>query len=90
MVRDKKEIKRDILEKFRALENIDEPTDYVLSREWLETEYLQTLDSEEKKLFSKAVTDLKKIGIIEDANGKDLILRLTSKGKDLIFQHVDQ
>jgi hypothetical protein len=52
---------------------------------WLESVYLQRLTADEKKLFKKAVQDLISMGIVENAEGASLNLRLTQKGENLIY-----
>ncbi len=82
MVKSKKMIKRDILDKFRTL-NADD--DAVLSSSWLESDYFKDLDSEERKIFKKAVDELISKGLVESIRGSELNLKLTRKGADLIF-----
>jgi len=81
-MKEKKEIKRDLLDKFRA--NGAEAGD-TLPGKWLEAVYLPRLSSEEKKLFKKAVQELVAIGILEPVEGADLNLRLTGKGEHLLY-----
>lgn len=80
MYKDKKAIKRDILDKFRTL-GIEQD---LLPPEWLENDYFESLDSQEKKLFKKAVQELVSSGLVEQVQGPLANLRLTQKGSDLI------
>ena len=81
MVKDKKMIKREILDKFRSLV---EEEQYVLPPKWLESDYYRHLGTEEKKLFKKAVRELISMGLVESVRGSELRLKLTRKGADLI------
>jgi hypothetical protein len=81
MVKDKKAIKRDILNKFRM---ITAEGQYVLPAEWLKSDYFKELDAEEKKLFKKAVRELVSMGLVETIRGSELNLKLTGKGANLI------
>ena len=81
MIKNKKMIKRDILEKFRT---INAEGDYILPSSWLESDYLADLDTEEKKIFKKAVNELISKGLVEQVKGAELNLKLTQKGKDLL------
>ncbi len=80
MYKDKKAIKRDILDKFRTL-GIEQD---ILPPQWLENDYFESLDSQEKKLFKKAVQELVSSGLVEQTQGPIENLRLTQKGADLI------
>ena len=80
MYKDKKAIKRDILDKFRTL-GIEQD---VLPPQWLENDYFESLDSQEKKLFKKAVQELVSSGLVEQIQGPIANLRLTQKGANLI------
>jgi hypothetical protein len=82
MAKDKKEIKKDILDMFRTLEN--EEGD-VLPPEWLESDYIKRLNWEEKRLYQNAVNELISNGLVENVKGSALSLKLTDKGADLIF-----
>lgn len=82
MIKDKKMIKRDILDKFRDIKSEE---NYILPRHWLESDYFKTLRPEEKKLFKKAVNELISMGLVEDVKGSTLNLKLTQKGMDLIY-----
>jgi hypothetical protein len=81
-MKDKKEIKRDLLDKFRV---ISAESEDVLPLHWLETIYVKKLSADEKKLFKKAVQDLISLGIVENVEGPSLNLRLTQKGEYLIY-----
>ena len=82
MAKDKKEIKKDILDLFRSLEN--EEGD-VLPRDLLEADYFKRLNWEEKRLYQNAVNELISNGLVENIKGSALSLKLTDKGADLIF-----
>jgi len=81
-MKDKKAIKREILHKFRA---IGAETNDTLPPHWIELVYLKQLNSEEKKLFKKAIQELTTVGIVENVEGPSLNLRLTRKGENLIY-----
>ena len=80
-MKDKKTIKREILDRFREIEagNGDE-----LSTEWLANVYLKQLRRPERKLYHVAVKELAAMGIIEKRPVDDLRLRLTLKGEKLL------
>ncbi len=82
MVKDKKAIKRDILNKFRM---ITAEGKYVLPSKWLKSDYFRELDAEEKKIFKKAVQELVSMGLVEKIQGSELKLKLTGKGANLII-----
>lgn len=86
-MREKKAIKRDIINKFRELDAEREDT---LPLHWLETSYLKNLNAEETKLFKKAVQELISMGIVMNVEGPSLNLRLTQKGEDLIYSGESQ
>jgi predicted transcriptional regulator len=86
-MRDKKAIKRDILDKFRALNA--EKTD-MLVHHWLEFVYLKKLSAEEKRIFKKAVQELISMGLVENVEGPSLNLRLTEKGENLLYSGESQ
>jgi len=81
-VKDKKTIKREILDQFRTIdaENIDQ-----LPPQWLERVYLKQLTTDEKKLFKKAMQELIAMGIVENVEGPSLNVKLTRKGERLIY-----
>ncbi len=81
MNKDKKSIKRDILEKFRT---VNQTQDYTLPPLWLEYQYIDRLDKHEKKLCKQAINDLVKRGIVEQVKHPMPNLRLTEKGIALI------
>jgi hypothetical protein len=81
-VRDKKTIKREILDKFRSLNAV---SDEMLPPHWLELVYLKKLSADDKKIFKRAVQELMAVGIVENVEGAGLNLRLTQKGENLIY-----
>jgi hypothetical protein len=81
VLKDKKTIKRELLEKFRT---ISAERDYTLSPYWLEFCYLNQLQGKEKILFKKAVRELVRQGLVEDLPEPGKNLKLTDKGVDLI------
>ncbi len=81
MPKDKKAIKRDILNKFRAING--EAND-ILPPQWLVREYLVNLDRYEKKDFEKALQELMSKGFISYRKGAIPEIRLTEKGAALI------
>ena len=82
MTKDKKEIKKDILDMFRSLENEDGD---VLPPELLETDYFKRLNWDEKSIYQDAVKELISNGLVENVKGSVLNLKLTDKGADLIY-----
>lgn len=86
-MKDKKTIKRDLLDKFRTLnaENND-----ILPPHWLDMVYLKKLTSEEKKVFKKAIQELISMEIVHNVEGPNLNLRLTQKGENLIYSSESQ
>ena len=74
-------------DKFRALNAENED---LLPPHWLETVYLKKLNTEEKKLFKKAIQELISMGIVENVEGPSLNLRLTQKGENLIYSSESQ
>jgi predicted transcriptional regulator len=82
MAKDKKEIKKDILDLFRSLENEDGD---VLPPELLESDYFKHLNWDEKPLYQDAVKELISNGLVENVKGAVLNLKLTDKGADLIY-----
>ena len=82
MAKDKREIKKDILNMFRTLDNEDRR---VLPPELLESDYFKNLNWEEKRLYQNAVNDLISKGIVENVKGSASGLKLTEKGADLIY-----
>lgn len=82
MSRDIKDIKKDILDQFRAIEG--EEND-VISENWLIEEYLPFLNTYEKKDFEKAIRQLAAKGFLKyEMNGSVPKLKLTEKGANLI------
>ncbi len=82
MQRDKKAIKREILDKFRTMSDHDDP---VLPPGWVMKQFLSTPDFSEHALFKEAVRELASRGLVEPLNHSDLRIRLTEKGFCLIF-----
>ncbi|MDX9786514.1 MAG: hypothetical protein RBT11_07050 [Desulfobacterales bacterium] len=82
MAKSIKEIKRDILFKFKTMSS----ERHILSGLWLRREYLEKLSRIEKQLFETAVNELSAIGIIEYKLNPFSSLRLTAKGECLLFQ----
>jgi predicted transcriptional regulator len=82
MAKDKKEIKKDILDMFRSLENEDED---ILPPDLLETDYFKRLNWDEKSIYQDAVKELISNGLVENVKGSALNLKLTEKGADLIY-----
>jgi predicted transcriptional regulator len=82
MAKDKKEIKKDILDMFRSLENEDQD---ILPTDLLESDYFKHLNWDEKQVYQNAVKDLISKGIVENIKGSALNLKLTHKGADLIY-----
>ena len=86
MHKDKKTIKREILDKFRSLGSEND----TLPPNWLEVDYLASLDNQEKKIFKQAINELVSSGLVEHLKEPDDNLRLTQKGTDLIYLTVDE
>lgn len=86
-MRDKKAIKRDILDKFRSLSAV---SDEMLPPHWLELVYLKKLSADDKKVFKRAIQELMSVGIVENVEGTGLNLRLTQKGENLIYSGENQ
>jgi hypothetical protein len=80
MKRDKKTIKREILEKFRSLGDEER----MLSPRWLHGQYLVGLTKEERRLFRTAINELVSNGLITQTGAPQATLKLTEKGADLI------
>lgn len=80
-MKDKKTIKREILDRFRE---IDAGHGDELGPEWLEDVYLKQLRRPERKLYHVAVKELAAMGIIAKRPVDDLRLRLTLKGEKLL------
>ena len=86
-MKDKKTIKREILDKFRSSYAESQET---LPLHWLELVYLKKLSADEKKLFKRAIQELISVGIVENVEGPSLNLRLTEKGQNLIYTSENQ
>ncbi|MBT8341995.1 MAG: hypothetical protein HKP58_12480 [Desulfatitalea sp.] len=83
MSRDIKDIKKDILDQFRAIEG--EEND-VIPENWLREEYLPYLNPYEKKDFEKAMKQLAAKGFLKfEMKGAVPRLKLTQKGANLIY-----
>ncbi len=82
MGKNKKMIKRDILDKFRSIEEVEAD---ILPPRWLTSDYFTKLNHEEKKECKKAIRELISTGIVENINEPVWNLRLTQKGADLIY-----
>ena len=80
-MKDKKAIKKDILDKFRA---IKEGSEYIIPKNWLQYQYVDNLTASEKKLFDQAVKELVRKGLVEPVDGLPYQLKLTEKGINLI------
>ena len=81
MSRDIKAIKKDILDKFRAM---DGEEDDALPEDWLKEEYLPFLNAFERKDFEKAIRQLASKGFLKYEAGPVPKLQLTEKGANLI------
>jgi len=81
-MKDKKTIKREILDKFRSSNAENQET---LPLHWLELVYLKKLSTDEKKLAKRAIQELISTGIVNNVEGPGLNLRLTEKGQNLIY-----
>ncbi len=86
-MKEKKAIKRDILNKFRSMNAV---SDEMLPAHWLELVYLKKLTADEKKTFKRAVQELISVGIVENVEGTGLNLRLIEKGENLIYSGENQ
>ena len=86
-MKDKKTIKREILDKFRSSNAESQET---LPLHWLELVYLKKLSTDEKKLSKRAIQELISVGIVENVEGPSLNLRLTEKGQNLIYTSENQ
>ena len=83
MPKDKKEIKKDILDMFRSLNTEDQD---VFPPELLESDYFELLNWDEKRLYQNAVNELISNGLVINVKkGSNPKLKLTEKGADLIY-----
>ena len=82
MFKDKKDIKKDILNMFRSSLNEDKD---ILPPELLESAYFNHLTWDEKQLYQNAVKDLISKGLVKNVKGSSLNLKLTEKGANLIY-----
>ena len=82
MGRDIKDIKKDILDKFRAMNGEE---DDILPEDWLIKDYLPYLNNYERRDFEKAIRQLEAKGVLKlYLNGRVPKLSLTEKGANLI------
>lgn len=79
----KKEVKREILGRFRGL---DPDTGYILPRRWVEDCCLRRMSSGDPQMVNEAVQDLVEIGILAEVNRGLGRLELTEKGALLILR----
>jgi len=86
-MKDKKTIKREIIDKFRSSNAENQET---LPLHWLELVYLKKLSIDEKKLAKRAIQELISAGIVNNVEGPGLNLRLTEKGQNLIYSSEEQ
>jgi hypothetical protein len=86
-MKDKKTIKREILDKFRSMNAENQET---LPLHWLELVYIEKLSADEKKLSKRAIQELISVGIVENVEGPGLNLKLTEKGQNLIYASENQ
>ena len=86
-MKDKKTIKREIIDKFRSINAENQET---LPLHWLELVYLKKLGIDEKKLAKRAIQELISAGIVNNVEGPGLNLRLTEKGQNLISSSENQ
>jgi len=81
-MKDKKAIKKDILDQFKSMgEEATQP----ISHLWLEEYATEILSKDEKKLFDQAVKELVSKGLVSLAGNHNKDLKLTEKGANLIF-----
>ena len=80
-MKDIKDIKKDILDQFRAIEGEENDT---LPEHWLQEEYLPLLSPYERKDFEKAIKQLAAKGVVKYEKGPVPVLKLTEKGANLI------
>lgn len=81
MSKDIKDIKKDILDQFRAIEGEENDS---LPDTWLMEEYLPLLNPYEKRDFEKAIKQLAANGFVKYKKGEVPKLKLTEKGANLI------
>lgn len=82
MAKDKKTIKRDILDKFRS---VSDRGRLALPPFWLELTYLPTLDCVERRICHRAVQELIDQGICVPAARHAAGLEITEKGGHLLW-----
>jgi hypothetical protein len=78
----KKEIKRDIIEQFRG---IDEDEHLFVSQAWLLDDYAASLDTHSRKILEKAMNELVAKGLLAFSQEPQPGFQLTHKGVNLIF-----
>lgn len=83
MIRNKKRIKIDILDKFKEMES---EVDSRLPKAWLKKDYFTRLNTWEKKTFEIAVAELASSGLVEYKPGVHPEIKLTRLGENLIYQ----
>lgn len=81
-MKEKKAIKKDILDQFKAM---GEESTQALSHLWLEEYAMEILSKDEKKLFDQAIKELVGKGLVEFTGSQRNDLKLTEKGANLIF-----
>jgi hypothetical protein len=82
MYKTKKAIKRDILERFRSMDDDTEP---VINGILLHREYVKKLSTHEKENYVRAIQELAGKGFIRYSGGAIPDLELTPRGADLIY-----
>jgi hypothetical protein len=82
MIKNKKMIKMDLLDKFKELEMEE---DNRLPAAWLQNDYFRRLNAFEKKTFEKAVAELASSGLVEYKPGDCPEVKLTRLGENLIY-----
>lgn len=81
MSKDIKDLKKDILDKFRAINGEENDT---LPEDWLSKEYLPLLTIYERQDFEKAARQLAAKGVLKYRKGPVPKIQLTEKGANLI------
>jgi hypothetical protein len=82
MYKTKKDIKRDIFNRFREMDDQDELT---LRGAHFHREYVVRLSSREKNAYVRAIKELADKGFINPSEGPMPDLKLTYQGANLIF-----
>ena len=78
----KKQIKRDIIHRFRCIEEDEE---LFLSLSWFLDDYSSSLDADSKKILGKAMNELVTKGLMTFSPKPHPGFQLTNKGFDLLF-----